>query len=63
MAEDRLIRITEVCEITSLSRSKIYNLIREGSFPPQRRVSHRIAVWPLSKVRTWAQQHDEDILI
>lgn len=54
--DDELIRVKEVSEITSLSRSKIYALVSEGDFPKQHRLSHRVAVWRRSDVRQWIQE-------
>lgn len=61
--QDRLIRIKEVCELTAVSRSKIYSMISAGQFPKQQRKSHKVAVWRLSEVQRWAGLLDEDILV
>lgn len=61
--EDRLIRVKEVCALTSLSRSKIYSLVAEGAFPKQQRKSHRVAVWRLSDVKRWMGTQDDEILV
>ena len=50
---DRLIRLPEVIQITSLSRTQIYRLIAAGTFPKQRRISHKVAVWKESEVAAW----------
>lgn len=63
MTEDRFIRIKEVCEKTSLSRSKIYSMVKAGSFPAQQRRSHRVAVWRLSEVIAWMDASDGDTLV
>ena len=50
---DRLIRLPEVIQITSLSRTQIYRLIAAGTFPKQRRISHKVAAWKESEVAAW----------
>ena len=47
---DRLIRLPEVIQITSLSRTQIYRLIAAGTFPKQRRISHKVAAWKESEI-------------
>jgi prophage regulatory protein len=47
---DRLIRIREVSEITSLARSTIYKYIQDGTFPQQK---GGMALWRLSDVQNW----------
>lgn len=50
---DRLIRLPEVIQITSISRTQIYRLIAAGTFPKQRRISHKVAAWKESEVAAW----------
>ena len=50
---DRLIRLPEVIQITSLSRTQIYRLIAAGTFPKQSRISHKVAAWRQSDVAAW----------
>ena len=64
MIDDRFIRIGEVCERTSMSKSKIYAMIKAGEFPAQQRRSHRVAVWRLSEVVAWMNQPaDRELLL
>lgn len=64
MTEERFIRITEVCEKTSLSKSKIYAMVKDGQFPAQQRRSHRVAVWRLSEVLAWmGVEQDGELLV
>ena len=50
---DRLIRLPEVIQITSLSRTQIYRLIAADTFPKQRRLSHKVAAWKESEIAAW----------
>jgi prophage regulatory protein len=52
---ERLIKITEVMERTSLSRSHIYTLIERGVFPAQRKLGHRCVRWVESEVDAWTR--------
>lgn len=53
---DRLIRLPEVIQITSLSRAKIYRLIAAGTFPKQHRLSHKVAAWKETEVDQWIRE-------
>ena len=50
------IRLGEVVRVTGLSKSEIYRRIKDGRFPRQRRISHRIAVWRRDEVEVWMEQ-------
>ncbi|UUV43198.1 hypothetical protein RCCWILLIS_26 [Rhodobacter phage RcCWillis] len=53
---ERMIRIKDVVAITSLCRSQIYQLVREGKFPQQHRISHKVSVWSESEVNRWVDE-------
>lgn len=48
----KLIRIGQVVEATGMSRTGIYELIEEGSFPRQIKVG-RVSLWSESDVQEW----------
>lgn len=50
---DRLIRLKEVCEITGLSKSMIYKLLRQGKFPVQYKPGGFSSRWDEVEVRAW----------
>ena len=52
MAE-RLIRMNEVVKRTGLSRSVVYDRMREGTFPRALKLSERCIAWPESRVQKW----------
>jgi prophage regulatory protein len=49
----RLLPLPEVIEITGLGRDTIYRYIRDGRFPPQRRISQRASAWREDEIRAW----------
>jgi prophage regulatory protein len=51
---DRLIGIEEVMYTTSLGRTSIYQLIKEGQFPAQHKVRGR-SLWLASGIQAWIQ--------
>ncbi len=57
-APDRLIGITEVCRITSLSRTTIWRLERAGKFACRRRCSPNRVAWRLSQVLQWVADRE-----
>ncbi len=50
---DRIIRFDTVLARTGLSRSTIYRKIKEGTFPPQIRISANGAGWKESDLNRW----------
>jgi prophage regulatory protein len=58
---DRILRMPQVVAITGLSRSTVYRLIGEGSFPRQRALSARAVGWLESELQAWLQaRRDRD---
>lgn len=49
-----LLRLPEVRSMTGLSKSTLYALIREGSFPTPIRLGPRAVAWIKSEVQQWA---------
>jgi prophage regulatory protein len=54
MDEVILMRLPEARAITGLSKTTIYESIRERSFPPPVRLGSRVVAWVKSGVRQWA---------
>ena len=49
----RLIRLDKVVEITTLSVSTIYRLIKNDQFPKQIKISERSTRWLLDEICEW----------
>ena len=56
MSEIRLIRLPEVIQITSLSKSRIYDLMSKDEFPKNHSRGRRTAVWFLPEIEDWCKQ-------
>ena len=54
--QQEFIRLNVVQEITSLSKSTIYRLISEGTFPKQIQIGKRSVVWVRSDINNWINQ-------
>lgn len=54
MADVTFMRLPEVKAVTGLSKTTIYELIREQSFPAPVRLGPRVVAWVKSEVRQWA---------
>ena len=50
-----MLRIGDVTETVGLSKSKIYDMIAAGEFPPPVRIGARTARWLGSEIKTWAE--------
>ena len=49
----RLLTRQEIEDITGLTRSTIYRLMRRGAFPEPRRIGLRAVRWPESEIEAW----------
>lgn len=50
---DALLRLPQVQQRIPLSKSEIYQRIKEGKFPKQVRLSHKVAAWKESEIDAW----------
>lgn len=55
-AQFKLIKIGEVSELTTISKSHIYTLARQGKFPKARKLTENSSVWLESEVIEWMQK-------
>ena len=51
----KLIRISEVSNLTTISKSHIYTLARQGKFPKPRKISENTSVWLESEILNWME--------
>ena len=49
----RIVRRPEVETITGLSRSSIYAMMKNGTFPKNIKLGERAVGWPESAIRLW----------
>ena len=52
----RILRIAEVCRVTGLGRSTIYQKLTEGSFPSPVRLGPRAVGWMACDVLQWLEE-------
>ena len=50
---DSLMTIAEVLQITGFSRSSVYVMMREGTFPTALKIGARAVRWRESEIREW----------
>ena len=55
ISEVTFLRLPQVQAQVGLSRSQIYKLMAEGSFPASNKVGTRIAIWLSSDIEAWKQ--------
>ena len=53
MLEKRFIRLREVMSITGLSRTSLYELVKQGRFPSPRKPSPRVSLWCSEEILGW----------
>lgn len=56
----QMLRIREVCQRTGVSKSQLYRLIDQASFPPPVRLGQRACGWVDAEVERWLQQRIAD---
>lgn len=49
----RLVRRPEVCDMTGLPKSTLYDYLQAGTFPAPVKLSARSVAWRLSEVEAW----------
>lgn len=49
----KILKMPQVSEVTGLSKSSIYELIRDGKFPKQIKLSVRSVGWLESDIDSW----------
>ncbi len=49
----QMLRIREVCQRTSLSKSQLYRLVDELAFPAPIRLGRRACAWVEAEVEQW----------
>ena len=54
--EVKFLRLPQVKEITTLSRSSIYRMVASGEFPKQISIGSNQVVWIKSQVDDWMNQ-------
>jgi prophage regulatory protein len=52
-SHDRLLRVSEVCEMVGLSRASVYQRVAAGTFPGSCRLGARAARWRESDISRW----------
>ena len=50
---DRLLKVGEVVELTGLSESSIYNLMRQNLFPRSLKVGPQASRWSMAELEAW----------
>jgi len=55
----RLLRLPQVCDITGVKRSMIYQMEAEHRFPRRIKIGARAVVWLEEEVRAWVAQRVE----
>lgn len=53
---DRLVREKERLHITSISRSRVWQLEKAGLFPKRIKLGSRSVAWRLSDLKLWVEQ-------
>lgn len=53
MTEIRFLRLPDVRSRVGLSRSQIYRLIQEGTFPSPVKIGGQVSVWPDNEISAW----------
>lgn len=55
---DPILRRSVVERVTGMSRSTIYQAIKDGTFPPPVRITRKAVGWRESDVRSWLDSRE-----
>ncbi len=53
---DRFLRPREVCRLLGIGKTKLYALVRAGTFPKPVSLGWRTSVWLASEVASWQRR-------
>ena len=56
MSDLKVIKIATVKELTALSASSIYRLMKKGTFPKQIKLGERSSAWFLEEIYNWLER-------
>jgi len=51
----RLLRLTEACDKTGLSRSSLYVALKRGEFPKPLKIGKRAVAWKSTDIDEWIE--------
>jgi len=51
-----LLKLSDVIELTSLSKSTIYRLVKRGEFPPPLKIGDQCSRWRREDLKQWTAQ-------
>jgi len=55
---EKYLRINEVVEMLSVSKSTVWAWVKESKFPKPIKLSEFVTVWKLSDIEEWVQQKE-----
>ena len=56
MSDLKVIKLTTVKELTALSASSIYRLMKKGKFPKQIKLAERSSGWFIEEIYNWLEK-------
>ena len=57
---EKYLRINEVVEMLSVSKSTVWAWVKESKFPKPIKLSEFVTVWKLSDIEEWVQQKENN---
>jgi prophage regulatory protein len=56
---DYYVRIKDVVQITGLSRTSVYRMLKAGNFPKPYNLSERCVAWRISALKEWISEREQ----
>lgn len=50
---EKLLKLTDIMNLTHVSKVTIYRWIKDGNFPAPRKLSKGSSIWPESEIQAW----------
>ena len=58
MLELKAFRVKELTKMLGISKECIYKWIREGKFPPPRKIGGRVSIWLYEDIKQWIKKNN-----
>ena len=52
---DKLLRLPKVLELVGIKKTKLWEMIKKGKFPRQRKLGTKTSVWSFLEIQQWIE--------
>lgn len=52
---DKLLRLPKVLELVGIKKTKLWEMIKKGKFPKQKKLGSKTSVWSFTEIQQWIE--------